>query len=269
MTISDVGSRANALVELSDPEGNRVAETAQGDGPVDALFAALSAATGVQLMLDSYQVHSVGIGADARGEASLSVTTRTWATKAPAPAATSSRPARWPGWTSPTACCASARQHDPGGRSQRLSSRDRDPLPTAAPDSQDHSPFHERSPRTLFDKLWDAHVVVPETDTAPAVLYIDLHLIHEVTSPQAFTELPRAASRRAGRTAPRRRWTTPRRPCRPARRQAALLHRSLRKTGRHAGTNCREHGIELFDMASPTAASSTSSRRSRASPSRA
>lgn len=73
MTLSDIGGRANALVELSDPEGNRVAETAQGDGPVDALFSALSAATGVQLTLDSYHVHSVGIGADARGEANLSV----------------------------------------------------------------------------------------------------------------------------------------------------------------------------------------------------
>ena len=73
MTISDVGSRANALVELSDPDGNRISETAQGNGPVDALFGALAAATGVQLQLESYQVHSVGIGADARGEASLSV----------------------------------------------------------------------------------------------------------------------------------------------------------------------------------------------------
>ncbi len=73
MTISDVGSRANALVELSDPEGHRISETAQGDGPVDALFAALASATGVQLALDSYHVHSVGIGADARGEANLSV----------------------------------------------------------------------------------------------------------------------------------------------------------------------------------------------------
>ena len=44
-------------------------------------------------------------------------------------------------------------------------------------------------PKTLFDKLWDAHVVAAETETAPAVLYIDLHLIHEVTSPQAFAEL--------------------------------------------------------------------------------
>ncbi len=40
--------------------------------------------------------------------------------------------------------------------------------------------------RTLFDKIWDSHVVVQEPDS-PALLYIDLHLVHEVTSPQAFT----------------------------------------------------------------------------------
>lgn len=44
-------------------------------------------------------------------------------------------------------------------------------------------------PRTLFDKVWEQHVVVPETESNPATLYIDLHLIHEVTTPQAFTEL--------------------------------------------------------------------------------
>mgnify|MGYP001818187578 FL=1 len=43
-------------------------------------------------------------------------------------------------------------------------------------------------PRTLFQKVWDEHVVVQEPER-PAVLYIDLHLIHEVTSPQAFTGL--------------------------------------------------------------------------------
>ena len=43
--------------------------------------------------------------------------------------------------------------------------------------------------KTLFDKVWDRHVVVPETADHPAVFYIDLHLIHEVTTPQAFTEL--------------------------------------------------------------------------------
>ena len=43
-------------------------------------------------------------------------------------------------------------------------------------------------PQTLFDKVWNTHVVTQEPDS-PAVLYIDLHLIHEVTSPQAFTGL--------------------------------------------------------------------------------
>jgi len=43
-------------------------------------------------------------------------------------------------------------------------------------------------PKTLFDKVWDSHVVVQEPDS-PAVLYIDLHLVHEVTSPQAFAGL--------------------------------------------------------------------------------
>lgn len=42
--------------------------------------------------------------------------------------------------------------------------------------------------KTLFEKIWDNHVVV-EPENAPAVLYIDLHLVHEVTSPQAFTQL--------------------------------------------------------------------------------
>ena len=43
-------------------------------------------------------------------------------------------------------------------------------------------------PKTLFQKIWDSHIVTEQAD-APAVLYIDLHLVHEVTSPQAFTGL--------------------------------------------------------------------------------
>jgi 3-isopropylmalate/(R)-2-methylmalate dehydratase large subunit len=42
--------------------------------------------------------------------------------------------------------------------------------------------------KTLFQKIWDSHVVTEQAG-APAVLYIDLHLVHEVTSPQAFTGL--------------------------------------------------------------------------------
>ena len=42
------------------------------------------------------------------------------------------------------------------------------------------------TPKTLFEKVWDAHVVQPASDDTPAILSVDLHLIHEVTSPQAF-----------------------------------------------------------------------------------
>jgi len=45
------------------------------------------------------------------------------------------------------------------------------------------------SGQSLFEKVWNDHVVVPETDDTPAVFYIDLHIIHEVTTPQAFNML--------------------------------------------------------------------------------
>jgi len=44
-------------------------------------------------------------------------------------------------------------------------------------------------PKTMFEKVWEQHEVVPETADTPAVLFVDLHLIHEVTSPQAFAML--------------------------------------------------------------------------------
>ncbi len=48
------------------------------------------------------------------------------------------------------------------------------------------------TPRTLFEKVWDAHVV-HEAENEPTVLYVDLHLVHEVTSPQAFDALRMSA----------------------------------------------------------------------------
>ncbi|MBT5140728.1 MAG: 3-isopropylmalate dehydratase large subunit [Acidimicrobiaceae bacterium] len=45
------------------------------------------------------------------------------------------------------------------------------------------------TPRTLSQKIWDRHVVTPAVNDGPDLLYIDLHLIHEVTSPQAFDGL--------------------------------------------------------------------------------
>ena len=44
-------------------------------------------------------------------------------------------------------------------------------------------------PRTIVEKIWDTHQVRAETSDTPGILYVDLHLIHEVTTPQAFSEL--------------------------------------------------------------------------------
>ncbi|KAF1714080.1 3-isopropylmalate dehydratase large subunit [Pseudoxanthomonas sangjuensis] len=107
------------------------------------------------------------------------------------------------------------------------------------------------APRTLFDKLWDAHVVVPETDSAPAVLYIDLHLIHEVTSPQAFAEL-RARGlkpRRPDRTKATMDHSTPTLPAGPDGRLPYYTKASETQVETLA-RNCAEFGIELFDMGS-------------------
>ncbi|KPN16661.1 isopropylmalate isomerase [Xanthomonas sp. Mitacek01] len=107
------------------------------------------------------------------------------------------------------------------------------------------------SPKTLFDKLWDAHVVIPETEAAPAVLYIDLHLIHEVTSPQAFTEL-RARGlkpRRPDRTKATMDHSTPTLPAGPDGRLPYASEASEKQVATLA-RNCAEFGIELFDMSS-------------------
>ena len=53
-------------------------------------------------------------------------------------------------------------------------------------------------PKTMFEKIWDAHVIYEEPGQ-PTLLYVDLHLVHEVTSPQAFEGL-RLAGRKVRRT---------------------------------------------------------------------
>ena len=100
---------------------------------------------------------------------------------------------------------------------------------------------------SLFEKLWQAHVV-REAPNEPTLLYIDLHLIHEVTSPQAFEGL-RQAGRRVRRpdltfgTADHNVPTTDRSlPIADA--IAAQQIDTLRR-------NCQEHGIQLFDINSP------------------
>ncbi|MDR1076171.1 MAG: 3-isopropylmalate dehydratase large subunit [Xanthomonadaceae bacterium] len=106
-------------------------------------------------------------------------------------------------------------------------------------------------PRTLFDKLWDAHVVVPESDSAPTVLYIDLHLIHEVTSPQAFTELKSRGlkPRRPDRTKATMDHSTPTLPA-DAGGQLPYCNDAAKAQVETLARNCAGSGIELFDFSS-------------------
>jgi 3-isopropylmalate/(R)-2-methylmalate dehydratase large subunit len=103
----------------------------------------------------------------------------------------------------------------------------------------------------MFQKVWEQHEVVPETADTPAVLYVDRHLIHEVTTPQAFTVL-------------RERGLKVRR---PERTLATIDHSSPTRTEQVFGgvpiaiasaaeqieqlrRNCAEFGIELLDLKS-------------------
>jgi 3-isopropylmalate/(R)-2-methylmalate dehydratase large subunit len=103
-------------------------------------------------------------------------------------------------------------------------------------------------PRTIVEKIWDDHVVAPGTDGAPDVLGIDLHLIHEVTSPQAFDGLRGRGLgvRRPGQTVATVDHSIP------------TTDRSLPIVDPIAATqvsrleeNCREFGIPLHGIGSP------------------
>ena len=101
-------------------------------------------------------------------------------------------------------------------------------------------------PKTLFDKIWNKHIV-HEEEGRPTLLYIDLHLVHEVTSPQAFEGL-REAGRRIRRTD----------------KTFATMDHNVPTIDRHnikdpislqqietLASNCKEFEVELFDLASP------------------
>jgi 3-isopropylmalate/(R)-2-methylmalate dehydratase large subunit len=104
-------------------------------------------------------------------------------------------------------------------------------------------------PRTLFQKLWDRHVVAgPDEPGGPELLYIDLHLIHEVTSPQAFAGL-RAAGRKLRR--PDRTFATMDHDVPTDPRPFQILDAEAAAQLAALAQNCRDFGVRLFDLDSP------------------
>ena len=106
-------------------------------------------------------------------------------------------------------------------------------------------------PTTLFDKVWSDHLVVNETADTPAVLYIDLHLIHEVTTPQAFALLKERGLtvRRPDLTLATMDHSTPTTPVRSLR-DLAVVGESAAKQITKMQENCAEFGIELLGFGS-------------------
>jgi 3-isopropylmalate/(R)-2-methylmalate dehydratase large subunit len=101
-------------------------------------------------------------------------------------------------------------------------------------------------PKTLFEKIWDAHVVRQEAE-APALLYVDLHLVHEVTSPQAFEGL-RLSGRKVRR--PDLTIATLDHNVPTTERNLPIRDETSRKQIEAMKANCEEFGIELFGMES-------------------
>jgi 3-isopropylmalate/(R)-2-methylmalate dehydratase large subunit len=106
-------------------------------------------------------------------------------------------------------------------------------------------------PRTMFQKIWDDHVVRAETPETPAALYVDLHLVHEVTSPQAFTQLREAGLRvrRPDRTLATMDHSTPT-TTRDANGRIPVLDAEAAAQLTQLEQNCSDFGIPLYALGS-------------------
>jgi 3-isopropylmalate/(R)-2-methylmalate dehydratase large subunit len=103
---------------------------------------------------------------------------------------------------------------------------------------------HTDSPQTMLDKIWQEHVVhAPES--GPAILYVDLHLVHEVTSPQAFEGL--RINKRPIRQ-PARTIATPDHNVPTSDRSLPIADEISRKQIETLRNNCKEFGVTLFDI---------------------
>jgi len=107
------------------------------------------------------------------------------------------------------------------------------------------------SKRTLFQKVWDDHIVVAESPETPAILYIDLHIVHEVTTPQAFSVLREFGLpvRRPDLTLPTLDHSTPTTPV-SSYEDLLVAGVSAANQVRQMEKNCEEFGLDLLGYGS-------------------
>jgi 3-isopropylmalate/(R)-2-methylmalate dehydratase large subunit len=110
-------------------------------------------------------------------------------------------------------------------------------------------PAGNAKPRTMFEKIWDAHLVRAATADTPAILYVDLHLVHEVTSPQAFTWLreKNLKVRRPERTVATMDHSTPTTP-RGRDGKIPVLDNAAAAQIAFLEKNCADFGVELHAL---------------------
>ena len=106
--------------------------------------------------------------------------------------------------------------------------------------------------KTLFEKVWERHEVVPETPDTPAILYVALHLTHEVTSPQAFSVLRSRGLkvRRPDRTVVTMDHSTPTDTAQVFGGKPIALESAANQV-RQLEKNCAEFGLELIGLQDP------------------
>lgn len=107
-------------------------------------------------------------------------------------------------------------------------------------------------PATLFDKIWHNHMVLAEKPQAPAILYVDLHLLHEVSSPQAFAQLEqqKLGVRNPDRCLATLDHAVPTVPA-DAAGQLNYVSPEAKKQVESLRLNCHKYGITLYDWDSP------------------
>ncbi|MEQ8206400.1 MAG: 3-isopropylmalate dehydratase large subunit [Woeseia sp.] len=105
--------------------------------------------------------------------------------------------------------------------------------------------------RTLYEKVWTDHIVRPETADTPAIMYIDLHLIHEVTTPQAFSLLRSQGLklRRPDLTLGTMDHSTPTTPVGSLQDIAVVAEGAAQQVAQMEA-NCRDFGLELHGFGS-------------------
>ena len=239
-TTSGTGTLPVASVALVNAAGERKQGASAGDGPVDAVFKAIEQVTGIVVKLRDYQIASISTGEDAQGEVTLECEHASGVYRGRA--------------LSTDIIEGSARAFLEVINRVAAQGRDRSPprrWPRRGPRSDGRRRPRARSSRRSGTATWSW----PRPPTRPAVLYVDLHLVHEVTCPQAFSLLrergPAGAPARpdAGHHGPLHADAAA-----PRRRPLALHRRAGRGAGGPAGdATAAEFGVELHGLGTEAA----------------